>query len=368
MKYTLYKLIFWLTLLAVITLHSQKLSIPLLALRFIVTEAVAANIAVECEDCVIQLEMATPTTIATDKAFTLKLSARENTPNSDDEEADDKADSDDDQLDPQAQARQKDISRLKQETELLDAQVAKLTAKNGQMEQLLRREELKTELKQLVKPKYLSEPLVDGKLFISDRRIELNGEIDANTADLVTKSIHFYNNENPTYPIFLVITESPGGEFPAGAHIIEVMQHSQAPVYVVVKRVAASMAAIIVAQAPRSFAYPNAFIIHHPSRIPIPEMWLAQNQLQENSQSLKEWSQRLLAPVAKKMGITVEEFIKQMYEHNSAGEWAEFATEAQRLKWVDLVVSDIRETSFTTNPAADSENPEVESDTNIKEE
>jgi len=219
MKYTLYKLIFWLTLLAVITFHSQELSIPLLALRFIVAEAVAANIAVECEDCVIQLEMATPTTIATDNAFTLKFSTRKNTPNSDDEEADDKADSDDDQLDPKAQARQKDISRLKQETELLDAQVAKLTAKNGQMEQLLRREELKTELKQLVKPKYLSEPLVDGKLFISDRRIELNGEIDANTADLVTKSIHFYNNENSTYPIFLVITESPGGEFPAGAHI-----------------------------------------------------------------------------------------------------------------------------------------------------
>jgi ATP-dependent Clp protease protease subunit len=377
MKYTSYKLIFWSTLLGVTTLPIQDLSNPLSPLHLAVTEAAAENITAECQAGFIQLETATPTTIKTDKAVTLTFAKTEKNPNTDDKgcakdgafaETDDESDTDADELDPQEQAHQKEILRLKRDSELLDAQAGKLASENEQMEQLLRQKQLKTELKQAAKPKYLSDPFVDGKLFISDRRIELNGEIDSDTADLVTKSIHFYNNEDPTYPIFLVINESPGGELMAGAHLIEVMQHSQAPVYVVVKRLAASMAAILVAQAPRSFAYPNALIIHHQaSRIFFLEI-MAQNEMEEDSQRLKEWSKRLLAPVAKKMGLTLEEFIKKMYEHSSTGEWAEFATEAQGLKWVDFVVSDLRETSITANPADRSDDQEVVHEASTEEE
>lgn len=362
MKYIFYKLTFFLTLVGVTTLYTQEMPIPISALQLAVTDAAAENITADCQTCLIRLETATPTTVEMTKTTSLKFAKRKTASDTDDEdcccaddEADDEDDTDADELDPEEQARQEEISQLERETELLDAQVGKFTSENNLLEQLLKREQLKTDLKQVVKPKYLTAPFVHGKLFISDRRIEINGEIDAATADGVTKSIHFYNNEDSTYPIFLVINQSPGGSLTAGAHIIEVMQHSQAPVYVVVKRVAASMAAIIVALAPHSFAYPNALIVHHQTaRIFFLEM-VDQTQMEESSQRLKEWSKRLLEPVAKKMGLTLEEFIKKMYEHNSTGEWAEFATEAQRLKWVDFVVSDIRETSFTAKPTDESE-------------
>jgi ATP-dependent protease ClpP protease subunit len=361
MKYTFYKHTFFLTLVGVITLYTQETPIPISALQLAVTDVAAENITAECQACLIRLETATPTTVETGKTATLKFAKRKTTSDTDgkdcccidDEEEDD---TDADELNPQEQARQEEISQLERETELLDAQTGKFTSENNLLEQLIRREQLRIDLKQVVKPKYLTAPFVHGKLFISDRRIDLNGEINTATADLITKSIHFYNNEDTTYPIFLVINESPGGTLAAGAHIIEVMQHSQAPVYVVVKREVASMAAIIVALAPRSFAYPNALITYHqPARIFFLEM-VDQTQMEESSQRLKEWSKRLLEPVAKKMGLTLEEFIKKMYEHNSTGEWAEFATEAQRLKWVDFVVSDIRETSFTAKPTDESEN------------
>ena len=53
---------------------------------------------------------------------------------------------------------------------------------------------------------------------------------------------------------------------------------------------------------------------------------------------------------AKKMGISREEFIEQMYEQTVSGDWTEFADQAKKLKWVDHVVSNIRETALLENP------------------
>jgi ATP-dependent Clp protease protease subunit len=50
------------------------------------------------------------------------------------------------------------------------------------------------------------------------------------------------------------------------------------------------------------------------------------------------------------MGVTREEFIKQMYAHASTGDWNEFADEAQKLKWVDVVVEEIEETGTLLHP------------------
>ena len=49
----------------------------------------------------------------------------------------------------------------------------------------------------------------------------------------------------------------------AGYKILKAMEGSAAPVYVVVKSFAASMAANIATQSKKSFAYPNAIILHH---------------------------------------------------------------------------------------------------------
>jgi ATP-dependent Clp protease protease subunit len=232
----------------------------------------------------------------------------------------------------------------------LEAEKRKLVLENELQEERIRNEELKKSLQKVEKSLYLKEPLVDGQLIISDRRIVLDDVITTQQADFITKSIHFFNNQDPNYPIFLVIEKSPGGSIIEGARILQTMQHSQAPVYVVVKSVAASMAAIIATLGNRSFAYPNAFIIYHQVSH---EFYGNMNttEINEFSKIIQEWSKRMLEPVAKKMGITLTQFVQQMYEHNPQGNWIEFATEAQKLGWIDTVVSGIHEASYLTNPS-----------------
>ena len=201
------------------------------------------------------------------------------------------------------------------------------------------------------KPVYLAKPLKDdGTLVISDRRIALNGAIYSETADYITERIHYYNNKNKEQPIFIVIDDSPGGSVMAGYRILKAMEGSDAPIHVVVKSFAASMAASITTLAEESYAYPNAIILHHQLSSSFFFTTMNLTQQKESYEDSKKWWDKLAAPIAKKMGVTNEEFIKQMYEHNSDGDWVEFATDAKKLKWVNHIVSRIQETGQLVNP------------------
>jgi ATP-dependent Clp protease protease subunit len=199
----------------------------------------------------------------------------------------------------------------------------------------------------LTDPVYLKEPMQGTKLILSDRRIPLNGTITPTTADTITARINYFNNRDRESPIFIVIDDSPGGSVMAGYKILKAMHGSQAPVYVVVKSMAASMAACITTLADRSYAYPNAVILHHQL-----SSFSGGNltQQQEWVKEMQEWWKRLADPVAAKMGISREEFIKQMYANRSTGDWNLFADEAQKLKWVDHIVEEIEETGTVKNP------------------
>ena len=135
----------------------------------------------------------------------------------------------------------------------------------------------------------------------------------------------------------------------AGYKIIKAMHGSKAPVYTVVKSMAASMAACITTLSNKSFAYPNAIILHHQL-----SMGVMGNltQHRENVAELEEWWKRLADPVAAKMGITRDEFIKRMYAESSTGDWNEFADNAQKLKWVDVIVEEIEETALLRDPSS----------------
>lgn len=192
-------------------------------------------------------------------------------------------------------------------------------------------------------PKYLKEPLVEGTLYISDRRISLNGTVTPVMADNIITQVNFFNNQSTEYPIFLVIDNSPGGSVSAGFQILKAMESSQAPVYVVVKGFAASMAAVITTLAERSYCYNNTLILHHQM---LTTLMGNMSMLKENLEFANQWYDRLATPVAKKMGLTLEEFTKQMYAHTVTGDWREFGENAQKLKWVDTVVERIEETSI----------------------
>ncbi len=200
------------------------------------------------------------------------------------------------------------------------------------------------------KPVYLKNPLrEDGTLVISDRRIPLNGMITPATADFITSRIQYWNNKDRELPIFIVIDASPGGSVMAGYRILKAMESSDAPVHVVVKSFAASMAAGITTLAQESYAYPNAVILHHQiSSMAFGQLNLTQQR--EFHEESQRWWVRLGTPVAKKMGISAEDFIKQMYAKSSSGDWSEFATEAQKLKWVNHIVEGIDETSVIKDP------------------
>lgn len=204
--------------------------------------------------------------------------------------------------------------------------------------------------------KYLADPYVDGRLFISDRRIYLNEPIFPGVANYVTERIHYFNNKNVEYPIFLIIDACPGGSVMEGIKILKAMQTSRAPVYVLVKSLAASMAADIVALAKRSFAYPDAVIVHHQVL-----GFTFGNMTQQGEQLAltKMWMKRVMQPVADKMGITLAEFVEQMYKHNSEGDWVEFADAAVKLKWVDVIVTDVVDTSYINQPDGEQSDTDI---------
>ncbi len=234
--------------------------------------------------------------------------------------------------------------RLKLKRTTLDVEVAELTAKLS----LKEKGDLVDDQIYVNRDfMYLKEPFVDGTLHISDRRVPLNGPIWSGLADTVSERINFYNNESTDYPIFLVIDSSPGGSVMSGYKIMKAMHGSKAPVYVVVKSYAASMAASIATLAIRSFSYPNAIILHHQISWDISGNLTQQREFLEEAE---EWWRRVARPVATKMGLTLEEFISQMYEKNSDGDWREFGDKASELKWIDQVVERIWEMSVDRNP------------------
>ena len=201
-------------------------------------------------------------------------------------------------------------------------------------------------------PVYLEKPLRDdGTLVISDRRIPLNGPITEQTADFVTSRIQYWNNKDRKMPIFIVIDNSPGGSVMAGYRILKSMESSDAPVHVVVKSFAASMAAGITTLAVESYAYPNAVLLHHQiSATTMGRFNLTQQR--EFYEESQRWWKRLATPIAEKMGLSTDEFIRRMYERSTSGDWSEFGEQARDLKWVNHIVQGIDESSITKDPDA----------------
>ena len=154
--------------------------------------------------------------------------------------------------------------------------------------------------------------------------------------------------QSTEHPIFIVIDSSPGGSVWSGYRILKAMEGSEAPVHVVVKSYAASMAAIITTLAEHSYAYPNAIILHHELS------WYGVvgnlSQQSEFAEEAAEWWRRMATPVAEKMGISLKEFKTLMYEKSSSGDWQEFADVAREYNWVDEVVEKMWETSIDKNP------------------
>jgi ATP-dependent Clp protease protease subunit len=236
------------------------------------------------------------------------------------------------------------MAELQAQRTEFDLQLAKL---NTDLDLRAKRDQWKNRVNRDIQ--YTTEPFKDGVLTISDRRIPLNGPILMDTADYIAERIDYFNNQSREFPIFIVIDRSPGGSVMAGYKILKAMNGSAAPVYVVVKSFAASMAAGITTMSKKSYAYPNAILLHHQI---LTGSFGNLTEQKENLKELEEWWKRLATPVAAKMGVSLDEFIKRMYQNRSTGDWQEFGDGARKLKWVDEVVQAIQEESYDKNPDA----------------
>jgi ATP-dependent Clp protease protease subunit len=255
-----------------------------------------------------------------------------------------------DQLAREGEIAKQRAEKLANELKSLQAEAAlELTAMQNEIrriEALERRSKFAN-----AEPEYLKNPLRDdGTLVISDRRIPLNGPVTTELADFVTTRIQFWNNKDRELPIFIVIDSSPGGSVMAGYRILKAMESSEAPIHVVVKSFAASMAAAICTLAEHSYAYPNAVLLHHQISSTIHGARLNLTQQREFFQQTNRWWDRFGVPLAAKMGITTDKFIELMYQNASSGDWVEFADEAAKLKWVNQIVTNIEETAILKDP------------------
>ena len=198
---------------------------------------------------------------------------------------------------------------------------------------------------------YPADPVKNGVLTISDRRIPFNGVVSEPLADFVTERLAFYNNADPEKPIFIVIDSSPGGSVMAGYRILNAMQSSRAPVYVVVKQFAASMAAITTTSAVRSFCYPGTIILHHQMSTGFQGNM---RTLAENMTFANDLFERIFRPIYTKIGYKDSQtFVADMYKHFNSGDWLAFGDEAVKMKWATDLVTEIRETAVRENSADD---------------
>ncbi|WP_243575241.1 ClpP family protease [Candidatus Cardinium sp. cByotN1] len=243
-------------------------------------------------------------------------------------------------LDKEIQLEKGQTQLLQETTNRLQAEIEALQAKAVRDKRIEK------------KPIYLNDPLnkQTNTLVLSDRCIELNGTITPWKANYIVDQIHYFNNKNSVHPIFLIIGYSSGGFVSAGCNILQAIEHSKAPVYVVVKAFAASMAAIITTLATKSYAYPNAEILHHQ-----PSSWFLYGNLRatkEQYEVLNKIWKRLGGRVAKKMGISLKAFDKKLYEKSMYGDWMEYGDYAKKIKWVDYVINGIQHSAISSLPDA----------------
>jgi len=234
-------------------------------------------------------------------------------------------------------------AELEVEARLATAQVSVEYAKVASVATIARLQQKASEIAAGAKMTYPKDPLIDGVLHISDRRIPFNGVVNDRLARDVTSAIAFYNAQDSEAPIFIVIDRSPGGSVMSGYMILQAMETSKAPVYVVVKGYCASMAAIVTTLAQRSFVYPQTIVLHHQASTGVSGNM---TQMQEQLKWSKVWCERIFLKVAARIGVPLDEFIANMYKATTTGDWKVYGDEAGRMKWVTDVVERMAEDGF----------------------
>lgn len=157
-----------------------------------------------------------------------------------------------------------------------------------------------------------------------DRFINIKGTIDSETADAFTEHLLILNRESTTDPITVLIN-STGGSVSQGLLMYDAIQGSIAPVRLICKGEAYSMAAILLASGnPKHGRYilPNSKVMIHEPLIQ-GGVGGKTSSIKSISDSLIETRQKLNGILAKHTGHTMEEIDEATsYDHYFTAEEA----------------------------------------------
>jgi len=171
---------------------------------------------------------------------------------------------------------------------------------------------------------------LETRLMADQRRIFVEGEINAGTADEFFKEVLYLNHES-SEPISVFIN-SPGGEINSGLLMYDVITGSPAPIRMNCMGRAASMAAILFASAGERYLLPGSeLMIHQP---------LLGNQVSGNASSLKSISDSLLETKAQMNRILAKHTGKSEAEIDEATSFDHYfsAEEAVAFHLADRIV------------------------------
>lgn len=167
------------------------------------------------------------------------------------------------------------------------------------------------------------------------RKQFLTAEINSGSVEDVCKAIMHYNEEDKGVdpaqrkPILLYL-DTFGGETTAGFKLIDVIQSSKTPVYVINQCTCYSMGFLIYIVGHKRFASKSATFLMHDGSIQLGD---SGSKTRDYMRFNEEVEKRTKDMVLEKTGITAE-----MYDSKMREEWYMFADEAKELGIVDSII------------------------------
>lgn len=172
---------------------------------------------------------------------------------------------------------------------------------------------------------------IDKLVVDSSRMVVLETNIDIISASIVVSKLRKLDDKKSA-PITLVL-DSNGGSIDSGIEIIKAMESLQTPLQCLIDDKAYSMAAMISAYCPKLYAYKFSSIMFHEASYGARG---TETQVKTITRMIQAMLHDLKVDVAKKMGITMEEFAHRMHD-----EWWMTGQEAAQIGFVGTIVDKI---------------------------
>lgn len=168
-----------------------------------------------------------------------------------------------------------------------------------------------------------------------DRKHFITDVIDAVTTEDLCKAIMQYNKDDAGIdpdkrkPIMIYL-DTPGGDVSAGLRVIDIIQASKTPVYIVNIGICYSMGFMIYIAGHKRFASRNATFLMHDGSV-------SASGSASKTRDLMEFNNRVDERL-RDMVLALTSISAELYDNKSRTEWYMFAEEAKELGVVDSIL------------------------------